>query len=86
MSFYMVQDILLEFFEIYVSKYPDVMYNDIVTLESYNNNINRKKGIYMKLTISKKMWFGFSAVLLLLVITSIKTTIITAESSARYKD
>lgn len=62
------------------------MYNDIVTLESYNNNINRKKGIYMKLTISKKMWFGFSAVLLLLVITSIITQIGTAKLTDRYKD
>ena len=40
----------------------------------------------MKLTISKKMWFGFSAVLLLLVITSITTQIGTAKLTDRYKD
>lgn len=62
------------------------MYNDIVTLESYNTNINRKKGIQMKLTISKKMWFGFSAVLLLLVITSIITQIGTSMLTDRYKE
>ena len=62
------------------------MYNDIVTLESNNNLIYRKKGIHMKLTISKKMWFGFSAVLLLLVITSIITQIGTDKLTDRYKD
>lgn len=40
----------------------------------------------MKLTISKKMWFGFSAVLLLLVITSVITQIGTAKLTDRYKD
>ena len=40
----------------------------------------------MKLTISKKMWFGFSAILLLLVITSITTQIGTANLTDKYKD
>ncbi|SFQ53627.1 methyl-accepting chemotaxis protein [Psychrobacillus psychrotolerans] len=40
----------------------------------------------MKLTISKKMWFGFSAVLLLLVITSIITQIGTSMLTDRYKE
>jgi len=40
----------------------------------------------MKLTISKKMWFGFSAVLLLLVLTSVITQIGTAKLTDRYKN
>ncbi|MEK5206271.1 methyl-accepting chemotaxis protein [Psychrobacillus sp. FSL H8-0510] len=39
----------------------------------------------MKLTISKKMWFGFSAVLLLLVITSVITQVGTSMLTDRYK-
>lgn len=62
------------------------MYNDIVTLELYENNGYRKKGIYMKLTISKKMWFGFSAVLLLLVLTSVITQYGTKTLTSEYKD
>jgi len=40
----------------------------------------------MKLTISKKMWFGFSAILLLLVLTSVITQIGTAKLTDRYKN
>lgn len=40
----------------------------------------------MKLTISRKMWFGFCAVLVLLVITSILTQSGTTKLTDRYKD
>ncbi|MEK3978400.1 methyl-accepting chemotaxis protein [Psychrobacillus sp. FSL K6-2836] len=40
----------------------------------------------MKLTISRKMWFGFSAILLLLVITSVLTQSGTNKLTDRYKD
>ena len=40
----------------------------------------------MKLSIGKKMWFGFSAILLLLVITSILTQSGTTKLTDRYKD
>lgn len=48
--------------------------------------MDRKKGIYMKLTISRKMWFGFSAILLLLVITSVLTQSGTDKLTDRYKN